>query len=146
MVRNGALPPPRSGALVDSPLSLAQCKHIHNIVPRNALGHVKPQQCGILTMEVYSPHKFCTQEDMENHHSAPGKFTKGLAQDQLGFVGEDEDAVSMCLTACWQLMVNAEKSFGITWDDIGRLEVGTETLTDRSKTIKTHLMSMFVAH
>ena len=48
----------------------------------------------------------------------------------------------MALTVVHRLMEKAN----IGWDRIGRLEVGTESLTDRSKSIKTHLMSLFGEH
>jgi hydroxymethylglutaryl-CoA synthase len=73
---------------------------------------------------------------MEEHHGCPGKYTAGLLQEQIGFCGDDEDAVSMALTVVARLM----KRTGIPHSKIGRLEVGTESLLDRSKSIKTHLI------
>ena len=35
------------------------------------------------------------------------------------------------------------KKSGISYSDIGRLEVGTETLLDKSKSVKTALMRLF---
>ena len=50
-------------------------------------------------MELYTPNSYVEQSDMEKHLGlAEGKNTKGLAQDQIGFCGEDEDAVSMAMT------------------------------------------------
>jgi 3-hydroxy-3-methylglutaryl-CoA-synthase len=97
------------------------------------------QQAGIHAMEIYTPNHYVNQTDMENHHGCPGKYTTGLLQEQIGFCGDDEDAVSMALTVVSRLM----KRTGIPFDQIGRLEVGTESLLDRSKSIKTHLMSLF---
>ncbi|OMJ17084.1 Hydroxymethylglutaryl-CoA synthase, cytoplasmic [Smittium culicis] len=45
----------------------------------------------------------------------------------------------MCLTVVKQFM----SKYNIDYKDIGRLEVGTETLIDKSKSIKSFLMSLF---
>ena len=50
-----------------------------------------------------------------------------------------EDAVSMALTALSRLI----KLTDISYTQIGRLEVGTESQTDRSKSIKSNLMRLF---
>ena len=68
-----------------------------------------------------------------------GKYTIGLGQDKMGFCSDREDINSLCLTALSQLI---EKS-GISYSDIGRLEVGTETILDKSKSVKSVLMQLF---
>eukprot|EP00948_MAST-09A_sp_MAST-9A-sp1_P000957 g957.t1 len=68
-----------------------------------------------------------------------GKYTKGLGQNSMAVVDPSEDIVSMAMTACSQLM---EKN-NLKFSDIGRLEVGTETIVDKSKSIKTHIMERF---
>lgn len=97
---------------------------------------------GIHAMELYFPRYMVRQADMERFHGAEGKYTAGLLQEAITFCGDDEDAVSMAMTAVSRLM----RRYGIAWSRIGRLEVGTESLVDRSKAIKTHLMSLFAAH
>jgi phthiocerol/phenolphthiocerol synthesis type-I polyketide synthase C len=97
---------------------------------------------GIEAMELYTPNHMVEQSDMEKHHGCEGKYTAGLLQDQIGFCGDDEDAVSMALTVTKRLM---ERN-GIKWEDVGRVEVGTESLLDRSKSIKTHLMRLWGEH
>jgi len=91
-------------------------------------------------MEVYFPSLYVNQEELEEHDKAPkGKYTVGLGQTNMAFTGDREDIVSICMTAVQSLM---EKN-NINWKDIGRLEVGTETIIDKSKSVKTYLMDLF---
>lgn len=91
-------------------------------------------------MEIYFPSTYVDQGELEAFDNvAKGKYTLGLGQKEMAFVGEEEDVVSISLTAVRNLM---EKN-GISYKDVGRLEVGTETQIDKSKSIKTHLMSLF---
>ena len=57
----------------------------------------------------------------------------------MGFADCNEDIVSMMLSAVDGLL---EKT-GVDPSQIGRLEVGTETLIDKSKATKTSLMRLF---
>lgn len=57
----------------------------------------------------------------------------------MSFCDEAEDVNSFALTVLHNLM---EKN-NVNRQDIGRLEVGTETLVDKSKSTKTVLMSLF---
>lgn len=68
-----------------------------------------------------------------------GKYTIGLGQTRMGFCTDREDINSLCLTAVAQLI---EKN-NLSYRDIGRLEVGTETIVDKSKSVKTVLMQLF---
>jgi hydroxymethylglutaryl-CoA synthase len=38
------------------------------------------------------------------------------------------------------------EKYNISYQDVGRLEVGTETIIDKSKSVKTHLMDLFAGH
>jgi hydroxymethylglutaryl-CoA synthase len=62
-------------------------------------------------------------------------------------------------TTIWRLLVNRAKTqlfliavqnlmetYKISYNDIGRLEVGTETIIDKSKAVKTVLMTLFAEH
>lgn len=100
------------------------------------------QDVGIIAMEMYTPVHTVSQKEMEAYRNEPGKYTAGLGQEAISFCGNDEDAVSMALTVVHRLM----KRHGIDPRNIGRIEVGTESLTDRSKAIKTHLMDLFEPH
>jgi hydroxymethylglutaryl-CoA synthase len=97
---------------------------------------------GILAMEVYFPSSYVTQRDLEvaNNVSA-GKYTMGLGQEAMAFTGDAEDINSVALTVVHNLL----EKYSISPTEIGRLEVGTESLVDKSKSTKTVLMSLFAA-
>jgi thioester reductase-like protein len=101
-----------------------------------------PDGVGILAMAAYTPGKVVSQAAMEAHDGCPGKYTKGLSQVSIGFCDANEDAVSMALSAVERLMAGV----GVGWDQIGRLEVGTESLVDRSKSVKTFVARLFAEH
>ena len=95
---------------------------------------------GILAMEVYTPRTYVTQSALESHSGvSPGRFTLGLGQDGLAVTGDAEDVNSMALTVTHALL----EKYGIDPMSVGRLEVGTETLVDKSKSTKTVLMDLF---
>ncbi|KAF1315533.1 Hydroxymethylglutaryl-coa synthase, partial [Globisporangium splendens] len=100
----------------------------------------RPRNVGILAMEVYFPQFYVAQADLERYNSVPaGKYTIGLGQDAMAFVGDREDVNSIALTCVARLL----EKYGIDPKDVGRLEVGTETLVDKSKSTKTVLMTLF---
>ncbi|QLL34659.1 hypothetical protein HG536_0H00330 [Torulaspora globosa] len=100
----------------------------------------RPQNIGIKGIEVYIPSQCVNQADLEAYDGvSPGKYTIGLGQTNMGFVNDREDIASMCLTVCSRLL----KNYDIDPRSIGRLEVGTETLIDKSKSIKSVLMQLF---
>lgn len=95
---------------------------------------------GIEAIEAYFPLTFIEQTDLQRYSGASqGKYTKGLGQLQLAFTLPQEDANSMALTVVSRLLERT----GVHPSRIGRLEVGTETLLDKSKSTKTLLMSLF---
>ena len=98
-----------------------------------------PDNVGILNMEIYFPSQYVDQEDLETFDGVKGKYTKGLMQEKMGFVNDIEDVNSLCMTVVSRLV----KKSGISYSDIGRLEVGTETLIDKSKSVKTALIDLF---
>lgn len=63
----------------------------------------------------------------------------GLGQTRMGFCSVQEDINSLCLTVVQRLMERTK----LPWDAVGRLEVGTETIIDKSKAVKTVLMELF---
>jgi hydroxymethylglutaryl-CoA synthase len=97
---------------------------------------------GILGLEVYMPATYITQTSLEEHNGvASGKYTIGLGQTAMGVVaGDAEDINSICLTVVHSLL---EKYDIDPKTQVGRLEVGTETLVDKSKSTKTVLMQLF---
>ncbi|GAU20682.1 hypothetical protein TSUD_230960 [Trifolium subterraneum] len=82
---------------------------------------------GILALDIYFPPNAVQQEALEAHDGASkGKYTIGLGQDCI-------------LTVVSTLL----EKYGIDPKQIGRLEVGSETVIDKSKSIKTFLMQIF---
>ncbi|XP_043697933.1 hydroxymethylglutaryl-CoA synthase-like [Telopea speciosissima] len=95
---------------------------------------------GILAMDIYFPPTCVQQEALEDHDGASkGKYTIGLGQDCMAFCTELEDVISMSLTVVTSLL----DKYGVDPKQIGRLEVGSETVIDKSKSIKTFLMQIF---
>jgi len=96
------------------------------------------QNVGILAIEIYFPKCCITQEALEAADECRGKYTIGLGQNTLAFCDDREDITSIFLNVFRNLL----RSYDISPDSIGRLEVGTETLVDKSKSVKTALMSL----
>ncbi|KAI9316906.1 hydroxymethylglutaryl-CoA synthase [Dichotomocladium elegans] len=102
-----------------------------------------PKNVGILALEMYFPSRCVDQSEMETFDGvSAGKYTIGLGQEKMAFIDDREDIQSICLTAVQSLM----EKHNISYNDIGRLEVGTETIIDKSKAVKTILMSLFGEH
>lgn len=89
-------------------------------------------------MEVYFPSRFVSQVSLENEDECAGKYTKGLGQRRLGYVDDREDIGSAMLTS----FANLLEKYQLEPASIGRLEVGSETLIDKSKSVKTTLLRM----
>ncbi|CAK6439332.1 unnamed protein product [Pipistrellus nathusii] len=99
-----------------------------------------PKDVGILALEVYFPAQYVDQTDLEKFNNVEaGRYTVGLGQTRMGFCSVKEDINSLCLTVVQQLMERTK----LPWDAVGRLEVGTETIIDKSKAVKTVLMELF---
>ncbi|XP_076392143.1 hydroxymethylglutaryl-CoA synthase [Megachile rotundata] len=99
-----------------------------------------PKDVGIKAMEVYFPAQYVEQTELEQFDGvSAGKYTIGLGQCRMGFCNDREDINSLCLTVVHRLMDRNS----IKPQDIGRLEVGTETVIDKSKSVKSVLMQLF---
>lgn len=99
-----------------------------------------PKDVGIIAMEVYIPSQYVDQAELEEFDEVgAGKYTIGLGQARMGFCSDREDINSLCLTVVQRLM---ERNC-LSYDSVGRLEVGTETIIDKSKSVKTVLMQLF---
>lgn len=95
---------------------------------------------GILALEAYFPSTYVDQGELEAANAvSSGKYTIGLGQDAMAFTGDHEDINSICLTAVQSLL----EKYSVSPKEVGRLEVGTESLVDKSKSTKTVLMSLF---
>lgn len=102
-----------------------------------------PNNVGIKALEVYFPAQYVEQTELEQFDGvSAGKYTVGLGQARMGFCNDREDVQSLCLTAVHRLL----DRYDIKPQDIGRLEVGTETLIDKSKSVKSVLMQLFEPH
>ena len=109
----------------------------------------RPKNIGIKGIEVYFPKTFISQDKLEDRdieilgeekrQSIKGKYTKGLGQIDLAFCCDREDTVSIAMNAITQLF----EKYNFTPDMFGRLEVGTESSIDRSKSIKSFLLQLF---
>ncbi|ODV84891.1 hypothetical protein CANARDRAFT_28632 [[Candida] arabinofermentans NRRL YB-2248] len=100
----------------------------------------RPQNIGIKAMEIYIPGQYVSQAELESFDGvSTGKYTIGLGQTNMAFVNDREDIYSMSLT----VLNNLIKNYNIDVNSVGRLEVGTETLLDKSKSVKSVLMQLF---
>ncbi|KAF4898612.1 Hydroxymethylglutaryl-CoA synthase [Colletotrichum fructicola] len=99
-----------------------------------------PNNVGIKAMEIYVPGQALDQSLFEQHQGvSAGKYTIGLGLNYMNFCNDREDATSLALTAVSSLL----KKYNIDPKSIGRLEVGTESLIDKAKSIKTVLTQLF---
>lgn len=99
-----------------------------------------PENVGILAIEVLFPSQFVDQTELEIFDGASaGKYTIGLGQSRMGFCSDREDINSLCLSVVHNLL----DRYGVKQSEIGRLEVGTETIVDKSKSVKSVLMQLF---
>ena len=97
----------------------------------------RPNDVGILAIDMYTPSRYVLQSDLESVDGCAGKYTKGLGQYKMAFTDDREDITSIYMTVVSQLL----SKYSIDPATIGRLEIGTETLIDKSKSVKTSLMS-----
>ncbi|XP_046405814.1 hydroxymethylglutaryl-CoA synthase 1-like isoform X2 [Ischnura elegans] len=102
-----------------------------------------PENVGIQAIELIFPSQYVDQRELEVFDGvSEGKYTIGLGQSKMGFCSDREDINSLCLTVVTRLM---ERN-NIGPASIGRLEVGTETIIDKSKSVKSVLMKIFEEH
>ncbi|TKA28382.1 Hydroxymethylglutaryl-CoA synthase [Salinomyces thailandicus] len=100
----------------------------------------RPQNVGIKGMELYFPSQCVDQTELEKFDGvSQGKYTIGLGQTMMSFCDDREDIYSLTLTAVSSLL----KKYNVDPASIGRMEVGTETLLDKSKSVKSVLMQLF---
>ncbi|KAJ2791732.1 3-hydroxy-3-methylglutaryl coenzyme A synthase [Coemansia linderi] len=100
----------------------------------------RAENVGVCAIDVYFPSRYVDQAELEQHDGvSAGKYTIGLGQSKMAFCDDREDISSVCMTAVQGFM----EKFNVSYSDIGRLEVGTETIIDKSKSTKTVLMKLF---
>jgi hydroxymethylglutaryl-CoA synthase len=98
---------------------------------------LRPQNVGILAMEAYFPRNCLAQTALEKADGCEGKYTVGLGQESLAYFDDREDVASVLMNALARLL----EGYGIRPEQVGRIEVGTETLVDKSKSVKTTLLT-----
>ncbi|KIM34331.1 hypothetical protein M408DRAFT_325760 [Serendipita vermifera MAFF 305830] len=102
--------------------------------------NARPQDVGILAMEMYFPQRCISEAALEEFDGVPqGKYTIGLGQKYMVFTDDREDINSFALNAVGSLL----KKYNIDPKSIGRIDVGTETIIDKAKSVKTVLMQLF---
>jgi hydroxymethylglutaryl-CoA synthase len=94
---------------------------------------------GIEAIAVEIPFDYVDEKDLEIVDKCEGKYTKGLLLNRIAVPSKDETACSLAEKVLVKLM----KYHSIRPEEIGRLEVATESMTDRSKSIKSYLMKHF---
>ncbi|GAA5903740.1 hypothetical protein JCM6882_003401 [Rhodosporidiobolus microsporus] len=100
----------------------------------------RPQNVGIHAIDCYFPLRCIDESDLERFDGvSAGKYTIGLGQEKMAFCDDREDINSFLLTVTKTLL----DKYQIPPSSIGRLDVGTETLIDKSKSVKTLLMDLF---
>ncbi|PWN51887.1 hydroxy methylglutaryl-CoA synthase [Violaceomyces palustris] len=100
----------------------------------------RPQNVGIKAIEIYFPKRCISEDELEDFDGAPkGKYTIGFGQKYMACTDDREDINSFALSVVSGLL---EKN-NIDPKNIGRIDVGTETIIDKSKSVKTVLMSLF---
>ncbi|CBX99826.1 similar to hydroxymethylglutaryl-CoA synthase [Plenodomus lingam JN3] len=104
----------------------------------------RPSNIGIKAIELYFPSQATLQcvdqAELEKFDGvSQGKYTIGLGQTKMSFCDDREDMYSLALTTVSSLF----RKYSIDPKNIGRLEVGTETLLDKSKSVKSVLMQLF---
>ncbi|KAH9479338.1 ATP-dependent 5'-3' DNA helicase hcs1 [Psilocybe cubensis] len=100
----------------------------------------RPKDVGVLAMEVYFPRRCISETDLEVFDGvSKGKYTIGLGQEYMAWPDDREDINSFALNAVSGLL----EKFNIDPKSIGRIDVGTETIIDKSKSVKTTIMDLF---
>merc|ERR1712093_388317 len=100
----------------------------------------RPQNVGIHAIEVYFPPTCIDEKDPETFDGVPaGKYTIGLGQEYMAYTDDREDINSFLLTVTSNLL----QKYNIDPRSVGRLDVGTESIIDKSKSVKSVLMDLF---
>ena len=129
-------------------VSYAACASPHHMPLMRHAPHVVATHCATILHRFLRPpspspsrvQRFVAQTDLEQYDGvSAGKYTVGLGQQGMAFVDDREDINSICLNAVNNLL----RKYDIPQDTVGRLEVGTESLVDKSKSSKTTLMQLF---
>jgi hydroxymethylglutaryl-CoA synthase len=100
----------------------------------------RPKDVGVLAVEAYFPRRCVSEDALEDYDGvSKGKYTIGLGQEYMAWPDDREDINSFALNAVSGLL----EKYNIDPKSIGRIDVGTETIIDKSKSVKTTLMDLF---
>jgi len=99
----------------------------------------KAENVGILGLATYIPCTTVNMTKLEAHDNCQGKYTISLGQKYMSLTAPNEDVVSMALNAVKRLM----EKMKLKPSDIGRIQIGTETPVDLSKSVKTFIVEQF---
>ncbi|KAH6915828.1 hydroxymethylglutaryl-CoA synthase [Coprinopsis sp. MPI-PUGE-AT-0042] len=103
----------------------------------------RPKDVGVLGVEVYFPRRCVSESELERFDGvSAGKYTIGLGQEYMAWPDDREDINSFALNAVAGLLAK----YNVDPKSIGRIDVGTETIIDKSKSVKTTLMDLFAEH
>ncbi|KAM0678247.1 3-hydroxy-3-methylglutaryl coenzyme A synthase [Binucleata daphniae] len=95
---------------------------------------------GIVGIEYALPNLYVDQKDLAKElNMEEGKLTIGLGLREMGVMSDRDDPISLALTAVHNLL----QKYNINTKDVSRIEVGTESNYDSSKSLKTHLLQLF---
>ncbi|KAF9764820.1 Hydroxymethylglutaryl-CoA synthase [Nosema granulosis] len=95
---------------------------------------------GIVAMEYQFPKYVIKQEEVANGLKIDiNKLKIGLGLEEFSVPDQNEDCVSLALSAISNLL---EKN-SIDLNDVGKIEVGSESNFDGAKSIKSYLMDVF---
>ena len=89
-------------------------------------------------IEVYAPRFYSRAAALDATSGTTGKLIRGLLIEEESACGEDEDVVSLALTAVHRLMTR----HNVHPRQIGRVAVSSNSIVDRSKSIKTEVMAL----
>ncbi|KAK1235148.1 3-hydroxy-3-methylglutaryl coenzyme A synthase [Marasmius sp. AFHP31] len=107
---------------------------------QNVVEFPRPKDVGILGVEMYFPRRCISEADLEEFDGvSKGKYTIGLGQEYMAWPDDREDINSFALNAVSGLL----EKYNVDPKSIGRIDVGTETIIDKSKSVKTTVMSLF---
>lgn len=95
---------------------------------------------GIIGIEYQLPSLYIDQEEIANNIGFEvDKIKVGLGLEHMGVPSREEDAISLAMSAVSKLM----NKYNVDPMSVGRLEVGTESNPDASKSIKSYLSELF---
>ena len=98
------------------------------------------RRAGVCALELYNPRHCVNSLSLHSGAGNPGLLARGRFVERYAACGDEEDAVSIMLTAARCLMRNS----AVKQTEVGALCVSA-TLLDRSKSIKTELLPLFKA-